>query len=512
MQRDSSTFVAVLIVAVACAAHAALFGFVSPDSWYYVQLARSLRLGEGCSVEGHYFAVFPCGYPGALALLTPSTDFATIILSSKLVNAGMLLASFACLRAFVGVGWVAAFIVIAPATLLNATYTWSENLFLLSTSLVLLLIKRLDRSPGIPGVALLALALLVGVSSRYYFAPYAFALWVGVLLLYGRRTALWSLPAFVVAAAGYVAYSWFNKTLTGFATGTERYAPAESLSFLISHFLWKIGTLDLFSTLAVLATLLLLARRALQWQPIPQAVRGASRELRLIVWAGSAFLLLAFILRLQAQYQLFNTRTIGPGLVLLVAGLAGMVVRVAPGKKAPAVAIVTAGLLSLLIAHWPTVRTEVRTVMAGHYRSVPRLIEDYAGRFKDRPYDTIVPFSIPAVSPFISFNAELYYGSGAKFINPLTNPGANADTEMTLSARLAHFPEGTCGIDFTPYETRAQLQEILDSTYDLDYSVRVDTGQVERKKMRVFDAGLAQYVLDRFVPGVVVDCREMFPK
>lgn len=46
----------------------------------------------------------------------------------------------------------------------------------------------------------------------------------------------------------------------------------------------------------------------------------------------------------------------------------------------------------------------------------------------------------------------------------------------------------------------AQLQEILDSTYDLDYSVRVDTGQVERKKMRVFDAGLAQYVLDRFVP------------
>lgn len=126
--------------------------------------------------------------------------------------------------------------------------------------------------------------------------------------------------------------------------------------------------------------------------------------------------------------------------MLLVAGLVrGWWCAWRPAKV-PAVAIVTAGLLSLLIAHWPTVRTEVRTVMAGHYRSVPRLIEDYAGRFKDRPYDTIVPFSIPAVSPFISFNAELYYGSGAKFINPLTNPGANADTEMTLSARLAHFP------------------------------------------------------------------------
>ncbi len=512
MQRDSSTFVAVLIVAVACAAYAALFGFVSPDSWYYVQIARSLRLGEGCSVEGHYFAVFPCGYPGALALLTPSTDFATIILFSKVVNAGMLLASFACLRAFVGVGWVAAFIVIAPATLLNATYTWSENLFLLSTSLVLLLLKRLNRSPGIGGVTLLAMALLIGVSSRYYFAPYAFALWLGVLVLYGRQTALWSLPAFAVAAAGYVAYSWFNMALTGFATGTERYASAESLMFLISHFLWKIGTLDLFSTLAVLATMMLLARRALQWQPIPQAVRGASREMRLIVWAGGTFLLLAFILRLQAQYQLFNTRTIGPGLVLLVGGLAGMMVREAPGRKVPAIAIVAAGILSLLIAHWPTIPTEIRTVTSGNYRSVPHLIEDYARRFKDRPYDTIVPFSIPTVSPFISFNAELYYGTGTKFINPETNPGANADTEMTMAAKLAHFPEGACGIDFTPYEARAQLQEILDSTYDLDYSVRVKTGQVERKKMRVFDAGLAQYILDRFVPGVVVDCRQMFPK
>ena len=66
MNRGLSDFLAVAIVAAACAAYAILFGFINTDSWYYVQLARSLRVGEGCSLGGHYFAVFPCGYPAMI--------------------------------------------------------------------------------------------------------------------------------------------------------------------------------------------------------------------------------------------------------------------------------------------------------------------------------------------------------------------------------------------------------------------------------------------------------------
>ena len=512
MNRGLSDFLAVAIVAAACAAYAILFGFINTDSWYYVQLAQSLRLGEGCSVGGHYFAVFPCGYPAVLALATPSTDFAAIMIASKLANFCLLLASFACLRAFIGVNWVAGFIVIAPATLLISTYTWSENLLLFSTSLVLLLLKRLDRSAGVGGVVLLAIALLIGVSSRYFFAPYAFALWLGALVLYGRRTALWSFPAFLVGALGYVAYSLLNQHLTGYATGIERRPSLETLTFLISHFLWKIGTLELALTLAVLATLLALAGRALRWQSPREALRGASREMLFIVWAGGAFLLLALVLRIRAQYDLFSTRTIGPGLVFLVAGLAGLLMRPVPGKKIPAIATVVAGLLSLGLAHWQTLPEAIRTVIRGNYHGVPWLLKDYAGRFKDKNYDAIVTFSIPGPSPYIMFNADLYYGTKARIITPDTNPAATPDTVITLAAKLANYSEGQCAVDFTPYATRPQLEYQLDATYDLDYTLSLDKGKPVRKKMRVFDPGLAQYVFDRFVPGAVIDCRAMFPK
>ena len=512
MNRGLSDFLAVAIVAAACAAYAILFGFINTDSWYYVQLARSLRVGEGCSLGGHYFAVFPCGYPAMLALVAPSADFSAIMMASKLVNFCLLLASFACLRAFVGVSWVAGFIAIAPATLLIATYTWSENLFLLSTSLVLLLLKRLDRSAGVGGVVLLAIALLIGVSARYFFAPYAFALWLGTLVLYGRRTALRSLPAFFVVALGYVAYSLLNQHLTGYATGIERRPSTETLTFLVSHFLWKVGTLDLAWTLAVLATLLALAGRSLRWQSPREALRGASREMLFIVWAGGAFLLLALMLRIRAQYDLFSTRTIGPGLVFLLAGLAGLLMRPVPGKKIPAFATVVAGLLSLVIVQWPTIPEALRTVTQGHYRSVSWLLDDYAGRFKDKHYDAILAFSIPGPSPFIMFNADLYYGTRARIIAPDTNPESTPDTVDTLAAKVAKYAEGQCAVDFTPYATRAQLEYHLDAMYDVDYTVSLEKWKPVRKKLRVYDPGLAQYVLDRFVPGAVVDCRAMFSK
>ena len=512
MHRGLPDFLPAALVAAACAAYAILFGFINTDSWVYVQLARSLQLGEGCSVGGDYFAVFPCGYPAVLALASPATGFAAIMIASKLVNFCLLLVSFACLRAFIGVNWVAGFIVIAPATLLIATYTWSENLFLVSTSLVLLLIKRLDRSAGVGGVVLLALGLLIGVSSRYFFAPYAFTLWIGALVLYGRRTALRSLPAFFVSGLGYVAYSLLNRHLTGYATGIERHPPSETLTFLISHFLWKVGTLDLIWTLAVLATLLALAGRSLRWQPPREALRGASPEMLFIVWAGGAFLMLALILRIQAQFDLFSTRTIGPGLVFVVAGLAGMLMRSVPGRKVPAIATLGAGLLSLLIAQWQTLPEAIRTVRQGNYHGVPWLLQDYARHFKGKQYDAILTFSIPGPSPFIMFNADLYYGTRARIITPSTNPASTPDTVDTLAEKLAQYAEGQCVVDFTPYATRPQLEYQLDATYDLDYTISLETGKPVRKKMRVYDPGLARYVLDRFVPGAMIDCRTMFFK
>ena len=81
MPRNSSFIYLITVTGLLAgfAVLAALFGYISVDSWYYMLLAQALRHGQGCSLHGEYSAVYPCGYPAVLALTAPVASPAVMI-------------------------------------------------------------------------------------------------------------------------------------------------------------------------------------------------------------------------------------------------------------------------------------------------------------------------------------------------------------------------------------------------------------------------------------------------
>src|SRR5215813_12568068 len=136
---------AIFVVLALGATIAAAFGFLTHDSWNYLLLAQSLRRGEGCSIAGAYFSMFPCGYPLALALTAPSADIASLMISSKGTNVILLFFTFLLLRRTFRNVLVPTFVVVNPFTIGLFLYTWSENLFLLACCGSLFALSRVYR-------------------------------------------------------------------------------------------------------------------------------------------------------------------------------------------------------------------------------------------------------------------------------------------------------------------------------------------------------------------------------
>ena len=73
---------------------AALHGYISPDSWNYIELTSSISSKTFCQIDGSYSAVWPCGYPFVLAITTFTQNQITILILSKFVNSFMLFISY----------------------------------------------------------------------------------------------------------------------------------------------------------------------------------------------------------------------------------------------------------------------------------------------------------------------------------------------------------------------------------------------------------------------------------
>jgi hypothetical protein len=82
--------IAVAIVAGANAMVATWLGYLSPDSWTYLQLAQAIKSGGVPVKDGHYFAVFPLGYPLMLALISLGSTLTAMIVLSKVTNFAFL--------------------------------------------------------------------------------------------------------------------------------------------------------------------------------------------------------------------------------------------------------------------------------------------------------------------------------------------------------------------------------------------------------------------------------------
>ncbi|WP_143810889.1 hypothetical protein [Paraburkholderia piptadeniae] len=496
------------------AAIGAAFGFLTHDSWNYLLLAQSLKRGEGCSIAGSYFAMFPCGYPLAIALTAPSADMASLMMSSKGTNVILLFFAFLLLKRTFHNVLVPTFVIVNPFTIALFLYTWSENLFLLACCGSLFALSRAHRGGArypYGAVALLTFFLLVGVSSRYFFAPFAAVVFLCAWLVYGSRTAIRTLPAFVVAALFFVAYLKFNMALTGMATGMPRIPAPETPAFLVFRFVRQL-TKEVVVLGVSVSALLRMTRK--YWSKRSEDRTGGETgvpESRLLALVGGGFLLLAFSLRLRTQYDLYDPRTLSYGLTFVVAGMAGLRTHI-PTPRFPAGPVLIYGLLVALAAPADAVAYSgsallpmLKDALANGYASPVAPLARYHSPATNA--DLIVTVRRPPrVAETVDDEARLYYPKHATVVEirtgPYSKPDSVADIRKDIASRHAH----ACVIDFTSFATREDLKRHLDGSFPVAFSSGSGGWLPATVYQRSFDPGMRDYLLSIFQPGRFVPC------
>ncbi len=506
LQTPPAYLAAAALVAVLATAFAIVFGYLSPDSWYYIMIAQGLRQGHGCAMHGGYLGVYPCGYPLALALTAPVADYATLMVSSKITNLLLLTGSFWFTWKASRNILVATVVALNPITLMIALYTWSENLELFCICGAIYALSRLNADPHWRNQVLLGLFLTIGCFTRYFFGPFAFLLFVATWLTYGRALAIRALPAFAVAGLAYAGYQGFNLMMTGYGTGMPRVPAPETPYYIVKTFAAALQH-DVWNALIVVVLLLGLA-----W-PVTAYTRDRAEPPRhaaamLILYAGIAFIGLAFILRARTLFDPFDTRTIGFGVVFIFAGLVGRFVRLKDDRRWPAWAVLISGLFALYHADDNAVHDALPTLGNGKWAFAAAHVPDFL--YHGPRTDVMVTFDIPPI-PDRFWNIEtvkqVYYGD-ITLISPALGPDVTPDTPKTFLAKLDIVGSRSCYFDFTPFPALSDFQAYLGTTTPVDQSLTL-TGAPATTYKPNWDPALQRYLLAIVQPGRLVPCADI---
>lgn len=500
-------YLAIFVILSLTAALAVLLGFVSPDSWNYLHLAQSLRLGQGCMVGGEYMAVFPCGYPMAIALMSPSADIVAMVVSSKFANMVLLGSGFVLLAKEMRNILAATLIIINPITLHLYQFTWSENLFLFACCGAFFSIARMARDETSRCyVTLLGFFLIVGSLSRYFFGLFAAVIFLATWLAYGQKVAIKAMPAFVGAAVVFLANQQFNEVMTGYGTGMPRIPAPETLLFLTAHFV-KALVRDAIYVVAAAALLIGLSFRHISLTD-GGLKEGAEKSMYvLLAVCGAGYLLLAYLLRTRTQYDLYGPRTIGYGVVLLIAAFSSYIFRMNSDRTFPVVGLLAGGLFSAVLSQGSLIPRQLMAVVDGTQIPMAQAVVKY----RSAPIDAqvVFAFSVPSPGPNIASLPNLYYGESVKVISPRTAPYHVPETLLAFKQKVAAYAEERCEFDFNPFPTRDSFQSYLDQSFAVDLKFTTSVLSPDKVNIPIFDPELKAYLERIFQPGRYVSCRDI---
>jgi hypothetical protein len=214
-------------------------GGLSPDSTFYLRLAKNLVAGEGFRIADYtspdgksFFAIWPVGYPILIFVLSKLTGLG-VIWASKVLNLlviGIVLFVFKHIFEK-NVHW-AGLMFFVYSTIMIFSYTWSEGpfiLFLLFTSVSLYkCVETNGRILWLIGLFFSGIALFL----IRYIGLFSVSI-IGLVALVNlmKRSWLLSIKLLIIALfqmifAGF--YLYHNIISTGFLTGMPRSLPEES--------------------------------------------------------------------------------------------------------------------------------------------------------------------------------------------------------------------------------------------------------------------------------------------
>lgn len=480
-------------------------GFISPDSWNYLRLASFYNEEKLCTINGSYFAVFPCGYPIMIAGISwiSSLDLFT---SSKVLNLIALSLSGVFLYLATRNIILGFLFVINPVALGIAHYTWSENTFLLAFSMVFYSLTKIYKAESNAKVILiLVLGLFVGVSSRYFFAPYAFVIFISTLLIYGVVPARKSLLYFCIAGVAFITYYLFNKEITGYGTGMPRIPAPESELLLLLSFS-KYIIIDSIKYILALAPIVSL----LVWGELTKQIRDEikTNELKpyyLLAALGFSYLTLALLMRMSSQYDLYGYRTVGYGLVFIFTALISCFFQNIKLTKKHLLMLFVSGVFSLVLS-------QERFYLGFGLSSLENKstykvsIDNYKKESSPILSGTIVYLEVPQPSYFISSNTDLFYGKEYEMITPKIAPYWERETANSLVDRI-NISSGNCTFDFTRINSNDKLNEIINSKFPVNVSFENGLMKPILIYEDRYDETMKEFIRSAFVPGKAIACR-----
>ncbi len=508
----SGYMLGVLAILAVSTALAIAFGYISVDSWYYIYLAQGLRHGQGCSVNGSYLADYPCGYPAVLALTAPVTTSGVLMVTSKLTNLAMLCADVFFVWKASHNRLMTTLFVINPITLLIGMYTWSENLELFCFCGTLFAVSRLSLQPrNWAFYGLLTGFLVLGCFARYFFAPFAFILFVCTWVVYGRGLALRTFPCFCVAGVVFLAYQKFNLDMTGFATGMPRIPAPEAPLLLVRQFWIAVAGCALGVGLAGLGLLAPSYKKLMISND--KARTAAQQAANFILLAGLGFLALAFLLRFRTLFDPYNTRTLGYGVVLTLTGLVGRYMCTRDNADIyPVRCLAICGLICVLFCDGRALPQDFADLFQSGYQFPAASVADL--QYKGPPLDVAVYFQLPA-STLDTGNVdnieEQYYGRDVTLITP-TSDDDKPETAPSFLHDLDGLETSRCYFDFTPFASRDDFKAFLSTGTLIDHRFFPKPGEDPMPRKPDYDPGLKAWLLSVVQPGRMVPCAEILAR
>ncbi|HXW50106.1 MAG TPA: hypothetical protein VEK31_11745 [Xanthobacteraceae bacterium] len=478
--------VAVAIVATANAMVATWLGYLSPDSWWYLQLAQAIKSTGAPVVGGRYLAFFPLGYPLILALISLGSTVMVMIVLSKVLNLAFLALIVATLERMGAPLLLAGLVCANVVVLLIASYTWSENLMIVAFFVSLSSVYWRHHGGRNIQLLILCLALVMGSLARYFFGLFLVPMALAYLLAFRSKMRMDVLVCMAVALLAFFSYLAMNHFLAGFATGMPRIpAPEDSLT-LLSQF-------AIANVLCFVCTVvpILFAIWLLQIDP------RFDRTAQFVVLCGLAYLGLMAIVRFRFHIENFDWRLLGPGWVMVAAGLA-LACRAQTEPAAITLGSMTPRGLRLINdaidRHASRLKAVVRcskmslilafglfSLVSVHSRDIAlaalnrELFESPFASLSDyrknqanyENFDGIVSLFVPKVRQTISSNYALYYGDVAVLLPSESVTDAPIEKSEFVS-RLEWFraEHPNCQIDFMKISNVDELNEVLRRAFE----------------------------------------------
>lgn len=502
---------AIIISLIFLATYASLQGFISPDSWNYINLTQSILDGNKCTIDGKYYAIFPCGYPTLLALTSFSNDPAHIIVISKFVNALLLFLSYFFFRKLLSeTQSLAALIIIAPSTINIFLFTWSENLFLFATAATLFQVQKLSLNNSYINQLILLAVLLIGISSRYFFGPFAALIWLSSFAIYGYQAAIRILPVFVTAGFIFLGYYFLNIELTGYGTGEERIPAPESIKYLITYFFGVLFIYEIPKFSLVLILFYFATRNILRLDKLSFKLHKSKKGELLLLFSGLSFLVLSFAMRAIAQFDLFGYRTIGYGLTFTLVGIYALLTESKKMAEHSFLSIIAIAITSFSIAQGSVLKDIAHSLInkTYSYQSISKQINEYKKLSDNKDYDNVISFGLPRISKTISSNHRLYYDKQTNVIVPASAPYDIPENLEGFLQRL-HLLKGGCIVDLKTFSNKDELIEALHQKINVDFIYDYSSKKFRFIQMRRYEENLANFLIDNYDRQTFISCSKL---